>query len=144
MREVASFIMFVAFLLGSLMVVTTTAKGAYLIEDYRVIDGDTIRARVKLGLGVSKTIDIRLARYNSPETRTRDLIEKKYGKLSALKITSILHTCLSIYLSSNHKGKYSRYMGELMCGKLSVNDEMIAFERKQRKLIKTERDSLSE
>ena len=52
---------------------------AYNIELIRVIDGDTIDAYIDLGFSVKVKKRIRLAGINTPESRTRDLEEKKRG-----------------------------------------------------------------
>ena len=43
----------------------------------RVIDGDTIDAMVDLGFDIWIKVRIRLYGINTPETRTKDLKEKK-------------------------------------------------------------------
>ena len=43
----------------------------------RVVDGDTIDAIVDLGFSTFKKVRIRMHGINAPESRTRDLEEKK-------------------------------------------------------------------
>ena len=45
----------------------------------RVIDGDTIDADIDLGFSVKIKKRIRLAGINAPESRTRNLAERKWG-----------------------------------------------------------------
>ena len=45
----------------------------------KVVDGDTIDAMVDLGFGTWKKVRIRMHGINAPESRTRDLEEKKKG-----------------------------------------------------------------
>ena len=45
----------------------------------KVIDGDTIDADIDLGFDISLTKRIRLAGVDTPESRTADANEKKYG-----------------------------------------------------------------
>ena len=45
----------------------------------RVIDGDTIDARIDLGFNVWTFVRIRLYEIDAPESRTRDLNEKMLG-----------------------------------------------------------------
>ena len=49
----------------------------YKAKLIRVIDGDTIEASVDLGFGLRYQMLIRLHGINTPETRTRNLKEKK-------------------------------------------------------------------
>jgi micrococcal nuclease len=44
-----------------------------------VIDGDTIECDIDLGFDICLNQKIRLAGIDTPETRTKDLIEKKWG-----------------------------------------------------------------
>ena len=43
----------------------------------RVVDGDTVDALVDLGFDTWKKVRIRMMGMNAPESRTRDLEEKK-------------------------------------------------------------------
>ena len=46
----------------------------------RVVDGDTVDVDISLGFGVwMKKQRIRLSGVDTPEKRTRDLVEKKFG-----------------------------------------------------------------
>ena len=51
----------------------------YNIEVLRVIDGDTIDANIDLGFDVKIKKRVRFMGINTPESRTRDLEEKKRG-----------------------------------------------------------------
>ena len=46
----------------------------------KIIDGDTIDAEIDLGFSLTKKERIRLAGIDTPETRTKNLEEKKYNK----------------------------------------------------------------
>ena len=46
---------------------------------HKVVDGDTIDAVIDLGFDISLTKRIRLAGVDTPESRTSDANEKKYG-----------------------------------------------------------------
>jgi micrococcal nuclease len=52
----------------------------YKAECLRVVDGDTIDARIDLGFDTWKKVRIRFYGINTPESRTRDLEAKKRGK----------------------------------------------------------------
>ena len=52
----------------------------YKCKIIKVIDGDTADVDIDLGFGVwMKKQRIRFAGIDTPESRTRDLVEKKYG-----------------------------------------------------------------
>jgi len=53
----------------------------YKIKVLRVIDGDTVDVLVDIGFSVHKKIRIRMMGIDTPESRTRDLEEKKRGLL---------------------------------------------------------------
>ena len=49
----------------------------YKAKIERVVDGDTVDALVDLGFDTWKKVRIRMMGLNAPESRTRDLEEKK-------------------------------------------------------------------
>ena len=57
----------------------------------KVVDGDTIDAVLDLGFDVGIRARIRLLGMDTPESRTRDLEEKFYGKLSSSALKSWVH-----------------------------------------------------
>ena len=59
----------------------------------RVIDGDTIDALIDLGFDVWVKKRIRLYGINTPETRTRDLEEKKAGIAAKDRLSEIMQDC---------------------------------------------------
>ena len=84
----------------------------YKCELDRVIDGDTVDVHVKLGFDVMlRKQRVRLAGIDTPESRTRDLEEKKLG----LEAKALLSEFCSegFVLHSLGKGKYGRILGVL-------------------------------
>ena len=80
----------------------------------RVIDGDTIDALIDLGFDVWVKKRIRLYGINTPETRTRDLEEKKAGIAAKDRLSEIMKDCdYEFVLVSHGIGKYGRCLGEL-------------------------------
>lgn len=63
---------------------------------------------------------------DTPESRTRDLVEKKFGKAAKAHLKSILDA-KQITLVSHDKGKFGRILGELFVDgeTVSVNQRMI-------------------
>ena len=86
----------------------------YRCEVVRIIDGDTIRVDVDLGCGIwSRNETVRLYGIDTPESRTRDLEEKKYGLAAKQFLTNMLNDSGGIKLKSHVKGKFGRILGEL-------------------------------
>ena len=80
----------------------------------RVIDGDTVDATIDLGFDTWKKTRIRFYGINTPESRTRDLEEKKRGLAAKKRVVELLNGCNVINLNSHGLGKFGRCLGELM------------------------------
>tara|TARA_Y100001972_G_C7519316_1_gene262047 strand:- start:243 stop:596 length:354 start_codon:yes stop_codon:yes gene_type:complete len=85
----------------------------YVITLDRVVDGDTIDAMIDLGFDVHVKKRIRFMGINTPESRTRDLEEKKRGLAAKARVEELLTTCSCITLKSHGAGKFGRCLGEL-------------------------------
>ena len=99
----------------------------YKVYVTRVVDGDTVDVDVDLGFStILKKQRVRMMGIDTPESRTRDLEEKFYGKESKYHLESILAEG-DIQLQSHGKGKFGRILGELFVGdsSYSVNQQMI-------------------
>ena len=99
----------------------------YNVEVTRVVDGDTVDVDIDLGFGmVYKKQRVRMMGIDTPESRTRDLEEKFYGKQSKYHLEKLLSE-QNVQLQSHDKGKFGRILGELFVGDnpLSVNQQMI-------------------
>ena len=99
----------------------------YKVEVTRVVDGDTVDVDVDLGFGmVYKKQRVRMMGIDTPESRTRDLEEKFYGKASKANLIKILDG-KDIQMVSHDKGKFGRILGELFVGdsKYSINQQQI-------------------
>ena len=80
----------------------------------RVVDGDTVDAYIDLGFDVSKSIRIRLKGIDTPESRTRDLVEKRYGLGAKHRMVELLENNGNEFVIKSHGvGKYGRCLGEL-------------------------------
>jgi len=80
----------------------------------RVIDGDTIDAYIDLGFDVSVKKRIRFYGINTPESRTRDLEEKKRGLAAKARLIELLEENENKFLLKSHGvGKFGRCLGEL-------------------------------
>ena len=99
----------------------------YKVEVTRVVDGDTVDVDVDLGFGmVYKKQRVRMMGIDTPESRTRNLEEKFYGKASKANLIKILDG-KEIQMVSHDKGKFGRILGELFIGdsKYSINQQQI-------------------
>ena len=57
----------------------------------RVVDGDTVDVDIDLGFGIWQMNErVRIMGIDTPESRTRDKVEKKYGLAAKAKLKSIL------------------------------------------------------
>ena len=57
----------------------------------KVVDGDTIDTVIDLGFDVRVCHRVRLLGIDTPESRTRDKVEKFYGKLAKAALKSWVH-----------------------------------------------------
>ena len=99
-------------------------KYYYDVEVLRVVDGDTVDVRIDLGFDVWHKCRIRMAGINAPESRTRDLEEKKRGLAAKEWLIDRLFDN-AVELQSHGKGKYGRILGEFFIDSSNVNQEMI-------------------
>ena len=85
----------------------------YNIKLDRVVDGDTIDAKIDLGFDVWVKKRVRFMGVNTPESRTRDLEEKATGLAAKERVKQLLEGANRIRLDSHGVGKYGRCLGEL-------------------------------
>lgn len=93
----------------------------------KVVDGDTIDVIIDLGFDIMYKSRVRLFGIDTPESRTRDLDEKKFGLLSKEYLKSALSKAQKIVIKT-HKGeetgKFGRILGEIFCDGVNVNQQM--------------------
>ena len=97
----------------------------------KVVDGDTIDADIDLGFDISLTKRIRLAAVDTPESRTADPKEKKYGLESKDWLKHRLEFAKDIIIKTelpDSTEKYGRIIGHLFINgeATSLNNQMIA------------------
>lgn len=84
----------------------------YNAEVDRVVDGDTLDCIIDLGYSVKLHKQrVRLVGIDTPESRTRDLAEKKLGLAAKQRLKELCGE--RIILKSHGKGKYGRILGEI-------------------------------
>ena len=94
----------------------------YKVKLDRIIDGDTVDCYIDLGFDIQTKKRIRFAGINTPESRTRDLEEKKRGLAAKARLKEILEQASEIHLDSQGLGKYGRVIGRIHISKLSGKD----------------------
>ena len=64
---------------------------------------------------------------DTPETRTRDLDEKKYGKMASNFLSDAIKDSevVSLRTYKDKKGKYGRILGEIICDGVNINQVMV-------------------
>ena len=98
----------------------------YRCKILKVVDGDTVDVDIDLGFGMTyKKQRVRLMGIDTPESRTRDLVEKLFGKASKKHLKEILSNAEMLTLVSHDKGKFGRILGELYVNGESINQKMI-------------------
>jgi len=102
----------------------------YRAKVVRVIDGDTVDVDIDLGFGIwQKNERVRIMGIDTPESRTRDKIEKKFGLAAKAKLKSILgkDTVLKTTINKkglDMKGKFGRVLGDFLQDDKSVAKTM--------------------
>ena len=96
----------------------------------KVVDGDTIDADIDLGFDISLSKRIRLAAVDTPESRTSDANEKKYGLESKEWLKHKVESAENILIKTelpDSTEKYGRIIGHLFVNdqEISLNDQMI-------------------
>jgi micrococcal nuclease len=102
-------------------------KYNYNVEISRVVDGDTVDVMIDLGFDTHIKRRVRMHGINAPESRTRDLEEKKKGLAAKERLKEILASD-KIIMKSHGNGKYGRVLGELYVEKdqeISVNEILV-------------------
>jgi len=97
---------------------------------HKVVDGDTIDADIDLGFDISLTKRIRLAGIDTPESRTTDANEKKYGLESKDWLKHRCEFAKNILIKTelpDSTEKYGRIIGHLFINDepISLNEQMI-------------------
>ena len=99
----------------------------YKAKVIKVYDGDTITVNIDLGFKISVIENLRLLRINTPEIRGE---ERELGLISRDKLRGlILGRDVIIKTSKDKKGKYGRYLGEVLIENdnelICVNDWLV-------------------
>ena len=94
----------------------------YRCKILRVVDGDTVDVDIDLGFGVWLHKErIRIMGIDTPETRTRDLVEKQFGLLAKEFVKELMPVGSSqtIMTTKDKTGKFGRILGDF-----SIDDKL--------------------
>jgi len=91
----------------------------------KVVDGDTIDVIIDLGFDIMYKSRVRLFGIDTPESRTRDKVEKKYGLLAKEFLKSHLKGKIVIKTHKDSEtGKFGRILGEIFVDGININELM--------------------
>ena len=93
----------------------------------KIVDGDTIDVLLDMGFDILYQQRVRLFGIDTPESRTRDLEEKKYGLLSKYFLKAELELGKKITVKTykgDETGKFGRILGDIWIDGKSVNQKM--------------------
>ena len=106
----------------------------YRCKVTRVVDGDTVDVDIDLGFGVWLHKErVRLYGIDTPESRTRDLEEKKYGLIAKEHIKAFMPvgSMQTLVTMKDKAGKFGRILGKFLIydkktdAQMTINDWMI-------------------
>ena len=106
----------------------------YSCKISRVVDGDTVDVDIDLGFGVWMHKErVRLYGIDTPESRTRDLEEKKYGLIAKEQIQAFLPvgSMQTLVTMKDKAGKFGRILGKFLIydkktdAQMTINDWMV-------------------
>ena len=84
----------------------------------KVVDGDTVDVDIDLGFGIVLSDErVRIAGIDTPESRTRDREEKKFGLAAKARVKQLLGKTCVLQTQINKsgedmKGKFGRILGD--------------------------------
>ncbi len=91
----------------------------------KIVDGDTIDVEIDLGFSIWHKARVRMVGINAPETRTRDLEEKKLGLKAKARLKELLPKEIILKTQLDKKGKFGRVLGEIFVNKTNINKQLL-------------------
>ena len=129
----------------------------YSVTIDRVVDGDTVDIWIDLGFDVRIFERVRMAGIDTPESRTRDLREKKFGKIATARVMELLpvgETFTAVSSSYDARGKFGRAMmdfylpegtystaGKMLCQTLIDEHLAVPYHGQNKKDIRAEHEA---
>ena len=79
----------------------------------RVVDGDTVDVDIDLGFGIwMRGERVRVMGIDTPESRTRDKVEKVFGLAAKKRLKELLSGTVTLKTVKDGKGKFGRVLGD--------------------------------
>lgn len=100
----------------------------YKAEIIRCVDGDTVDAWIDVGFDMRIKQRLRLHGIDTPETRTKDPIEKKVGLMAKARVRELLEVGKTYPIWTVEKGKFGRYLARIYLDEARnqcVNDMLV-------------------
>lgn len=105
----------------------------YKCKILRVVDGDTVDVDIDLGFGVWLHKErVRMIGIDTPESRTRDKVEKLFGLAAKTHLKALLPVGSIQVLKTeidrsgeDKKGKFGRILGDFLLENRRVTEQMI-------------------
>ena len=99
----------------------------YKAKIRRWVDGDTVDVTLDLGFDILYNNRIRLLGIDTPESRTRDLEEKKLGLAAKDRVKELcpVGSTVTVKTTKDGRGKFGRILGEIYVGDVNVNKLLI-------------------
>ena len=97
----------------------------------KIVDGDTVDVDIDLGFGVVLTDErVRIMGIDTPESRTRNKIEKLFGLAAKRRLKELLSQQCVLKTEINKdgedmKGKFGRVLGDVVVDGVNINKSMI-------------------
>ena len=117
----------------------------------RVIDGDTVDVIIDLGFNILHSARIRLLGIDTPESRTRDLKEKKFGIMAKDFVKSMMPIGSMQTLKTSKydaKGKFGRVLGTIVVNgrdtnQVLIEESVIGWKEFEMEVVRDKSDNLS-
>lgn len=103
----------------------------YEVKVLKIVDGDTVDVDIDLGFGVVLTDErVRIMGIDTPESRTRDKVEKIFGLAAKARLKELLDKKAILITHDDRngedmKGKFGRVLGDFKVGDKKVTEIMI-------------------
>ena len=94
----------------------------------RIVDGDTLDVVFDLGFDVLLRSRIRMFGIDTPESRTRDDVEKVFGLASKEYLKHRVSEAKTVVCKTHvadARGKFGRVLGEIWCDGVNINQAMV-------------------
>ena len=99
----------------------------YRAKVEKVVDGDTMDLSIDLGFDIHYASRVRLKGIDTPESRTRNLEEKKLGLAAKARVVEFcpVGSTVTLKTSKDGKGKFGRILGEIIVDSVSLNKTLV-------------------